>query len=95
MALGHDEITNIAHLARLKIEENKVDDYAQNLSNILDLVAQMNNANTDNIRPMAHPMDATQRLRNDEVTEADQRDHFQENAPATEDGLFLVPKVID
>ena len=55
MALGHDKITNIAHLARLKIEENKVDDYAQNLSNILDLVAQMNNANTDNIRPMAHP----------------------------------------
>lgn len=95
MALGRDQIINIAKLARLKIDEEKTEEYAQNLSNILNLVEQMNAADTDDIRPMAHPMDATQRLRKDEVTETDQREHFQENAPATEEGLFLVPKVIE
>jgi aspartyl-tRNA(Asn)/glutamyl-tRNA(Gln) amidotransferase subunit C len=55
----------------------------------------MSSVNTDDVTPMAHPLDATQRLRADEVTETDQRDHFQEIAPNVEDGLYLVPKVIE
>ena len=67
----------------------------QNLTNILDLVEQMNATDTDGVEPMAHPLDAHQRLRADEVTEKNQREHFQKNAPEVESGLFLVPQVIE
>ncbi|MDX5333834.1 MAG: Asp-tRNA(Asn)/Glu-tRNA(Gln) amidotransferase subunit GatC [Gammaproteobacteria bacterium] len=95
MELGPKDIEKIAHLARLRIEEGDIPAYADNLSHILDLVEQMNGVDTDGVAPMAHPQDASQRLRPDEVTEADQREHFQANAPATEAGLYLVPKVIE
>jgi aspartyl-tRNA(Asn)/glutamyl-tRNA(Gln) amidotransferase subunit C len=95
MSLERDDVKKIAHLARLAIDEADIPGYATNLSNILHLVEQMNAVNTDNVSPMAHPLDAVQRLRADEVTESDQRAHFQEHAPAVEDGLFLVPKVIE
>lgn len=95
MSLETDDVKRIAHLARLAIDEEAIPGYARNLSNILDLVEQMNSVNTDAVSPMAHPMDAHQRLRPDEVTEANQREKFQQNAPLTEAGLFLVPKVIE
>lgn len=95
MSLDRDDVKKIAHLARLAIDEADIPGYATNLSNILHLVEQMNAVNTDNVAPMAHPLDAVQRLRVDEVTEADQRTHFQEHAPSVEDGLYLVPKVIE
>ena len=95
MSLQKKDVENIAHLARLSINENDVSAYAENLSSILNLVGQMSSIDTSGITPMAHPMDATQRLRPDVVTESDQRDNFQRNAPLVEDGLFLVPKVID
>lgn len=95
MLLDKDAVNSIAHLARLAIEPADVAGYAHNLSNILDLVEQMNQVDTANVEPMAHPQDAVQRLREDQVTEADQRDHFQANAPQTESGLYLVPKVIE
>jgi len=95
MALERSDVEKIAHLAHLQVAEADITGYAQTLTNILDLVGQMNEVNTDNIEPMAHPMDATQRLREDQVTESDQREHFQSIAPATEDGLYLVPKVIE
>jgi aspartyl-tRNA(Asn)/glutamyl-tRNA(Gln) amidotransferase subunit C len=95
MSLDRDDVKKIAHLARLAIDEADIPGYATNLSNILHLVEQMNAVNTDNVAPMAHPLDAVQRLRVDEVTEADQRAHFQEHAPSVEDGLYLVPKVIE
>jgi len=95
MAIERSDVEKIAHLAHLQIAEADITGYAQTLTNILDLVGQMNEVNTDNIEPMAHPMDATQRLREDQVTESDQREHFQSIAPATEDGLYLVPKVIE
>lgn len=95
MALDRKDVANIAHLARLQINEDALDQTAQDLSNILDFAAKMNEVNTDHITPMAHPQDATQRLRPDEVTESNQRDEYQKIAPATEDGLFLVPKVIE
>ncbi|MDH5471895.1 MAG: Asp-tRNA(Asn)/Glu-tRNA(Gln) amidotransferase subunit GatC [Gammaproteobacteria bacterium] len=95
MSLGPDEVKKIAHLARLGINESDIDDYASNLSNILDLVAQMNSIDTRNVPPMAHPQDVGQRLRADEVLEENQRDRFQKIAPQTENGLYLVPKVIE
>ena len=95
MSLEKSDVEKIAHLARLAIDEKDVPEYAKNLSNILDLVEQMNSVNTDDVTPMAHPLDATQRLRADQVTETNQRDHFQKIAPNVEDGLYLVPKVIE
>lgn len=95
MSLQKTDIEKIAHLARLSINESDISAYADNLSNILQLVEQMNTADTRSITPMAHPLAETQRLRLDEVTEADQKTHFQKSAPATEDGLYIVPKVIE
>ena len=95
MSLEKSDVEKIAHLARLAIDEKDVPEYARNLTDILDLVEQMSSVNTDDVAPMAHPLDATQRLRSDEVTESNQREHFQEVAPNVEDGLYLVPKVIE
>ena len=95
MSLDTDDIKAIAKLARLKIDEADVPLYATNLSSILDLVEQMNTVDTEGVVPMSHPLDVVQRLREDVVTENDQRDAFQQVAPATQDGLYLVPKVIE
>jgi len=95
MSLDSSDVHKIAHLARLAIDEADIPEYATNLSNILHLVEQMDSVNTDAVTPMAHPLDEVQRLREDAVTESDQRAHFQECAPLTEDGLYLVPKVIE
>ena len=95
MSLGPDDVKNIAHLARLDIDEKNIEGYANNLSNILDLVEQMNEVDTTDVQPMAHPMDVAQRLRADEVLEENQRENFQKIAPKTENGLYLVPKVIE
>ena len=95
MSLDADDVKAIARLARLKIDEADVSAYATNLSNILELVEQMNSVDTDGVIPMSHPLDVKQRLRADVVTETNQRDEFQRIAPATQDGLYLVPKVIE
>ena len=95
MPLDADEIKKIAMLARLQIDEADVPGYVTNLSNILDLVAQMEAVDTDGVIPMSHPQEAVQRLREDVVTEKDQRESFLELAPAAENGLYLVPKVIE
>lgn len=95
MALDHNTIHNIARLARLKIDDTDVEKYCSEISNILDLVAQMDAVDTDGIEPMTHPFDATLRLRTDEVTQSNERDKFQAIAPSIERGLYLVPKVID
>lgn len=95
MALTSADIEKIAHLARLAISEQDVKGYAENLSSILQFMEQMNAVVTAGVVPMAHPLDAPQRLRPDEVTEADQRELFQAGAPLVEAGLYLVPKVIE
>jgi aspartyl-tRNA(Asn)/glutamyl-tRNA(Gln) amidotransferase subunit C len=95
MSLTPTDIEKIAHLARLKIEEADIPNYSRDLSNIIDLVDQMDAVDTSGVAPMAHPQDAVQRLREDVVTEENQRENFQSIAPATEDGLYLVPKVIE
>jgi aspartyl-tRNA(Asn)/glutamyl-tRNA(Gln) amidotransferase subunit C len=95
MSLTAEEVKQIAYLARLGIDEKDIKSYTSDLSNMLDLMTQMSDAETDNIQPMAHPMDQMQRLRPDVATEENQRQIFQSIAPQTENGLYLVPKVID
>ena len=95
MSLTTDEVKKIAYLARLGIDEKDIEAYAKDLSNMLDLMTQMGETNTDTVQPMAHPMDQMQRLRSDTVSEINQREHFQSIAPQVEAGLYLVPKVID
>ncbi|WKJ89885.1 Asp-tRNA(Asn)/Glu-tRNA(Gln) amidotransferase subunit GatC [Methylomonas montana] len=95
MSLTANDVKKIAHLARLGIAEQDVEHYAKDLSGVLNLMTHMGQLNTDGVTPMAHPLDQMQRLREDVVTETDQRDHFQAIAPQTEAGLYLVPKVID
>jgi len=95
MALDSDKVKKIAHLARLAITEEEIPKYAQDLNKVLSLVEKMSAVETDDVAPLAHPVDICQRLRPDVVTEANQREHFQEQAPAVEDGLYLVPKVIE
>ena len=95
MTLDKSTVETIAGLARLNVDDTEIDKYQSELSNILDLVEQMDAVNTDGIEPMTHPFDATLRLRDDAVTEHDQREQYQAVAPSTENGLYLVPKVID
>lgn len=95
MSLTPEQVVQVAHLARLEIQSEQVDKYARELSNIFDLVDQLQQAEVGDAGPMAHPMDMVQRLRVDAVTEADRRDTYQSFAPSTEDGLYLVPKVIE
>jgi aspartyl-tRNA(Asn)/glutamyl-tRNA(Gln) amidotransferase subunit C len=95
MALTTKEVEHIAHLARLQMSEEDIPVYQKNLSNILDLVTQMDSVDTQHIEPMAHPLDLTQRLREDKVTATNKREQFQAIAPLTEAGLYLVPKVIE
>jgi aspartyl-tRNA(Asn)/glutamyl-tRNA(Gln) amidotransferase subunit C len=89
------EIEKLAQLARLEIRPEDLAEVASRISNVLALVDQLQAIDTDAVEPMAHPLDTVQRLRADEVTEPDQREQFLAIAPATENGLYLVPKVID
>jgi len=95
MALEASQVEKIAHLARLAIDADDVPEYARNLSAILAFVEQLNRVDTSGVEPLAHPLEATQRLRSDVVTEADEREKFLRNAPLTEAGLYLVPRVIE
>lgn len=95
MSLDSEAVKRIAWLARLSIDQDRVADYARDLSGILDFVEQMNAVDIGDTAPLAHPLEQAQRLRLDAVTERDQRELFQRNAPAVEAGLYLVPKVIE
>lgn len=95
MSLTVEEVKKIAHLARLNVTETELPKYAEKLSSIFDLIAQMDQADTNGITPMAHPLNTSQRLRKDAVTETDQRELLQTNAPAVDTGLYLVPQVIE
>lgn len=95
MALNSDDVKKIANLARLEINDTVTSKYVKELTNILNLVAEMDKIDTNAILPMAHPMAATQLLRSDEVTELNQRELFQGIAPEVKAGLYLVPKVIE
>jgi aspartyl-tRNA(Asn)/glutamyl-tRNA(Gln) amidotransferase subunit C len=95
VALSKEQVQHIALLARLSLEEKDIDDVVEKLSSIVDFVDQLQAAPTDDVAPMAHPMDMSQRLRADAVTETNDRDKIQENAPSVENGLYIVPKVLE
>ena len=95
MSISVDEVKKIAHLARLRLDEQEAQGYADSLSQILGLIEQMNAVDTTGVSPMAHPLDMHLRLREDQPLEPDQREKFQKIAPSTEAGLYLVPRVIE
>jgi aspartyl-tRNA(Asn)/glutamyl-tRNA(Gln) amidotransferase subunit C len=95
MALGAGDVEKIAYLARLGIDPQDVPEYSRNLSDILAFVEQLNAVDTSGVAPLAHPLEATQRLRADIVSEPNEREIFQAVAPQTEAGLYLVPRVIE
>lgn len=95
MSIEQDEIEKIAQLARIRIADDEIGEITQRITEILGMVDQLQAADTEGVTPMANPLDAIQRLRADTITETNQRDAFQAIAPAVENGLYLVPKVID
>ena len=95
MSLSREQVLSIAHLARLAVDDAEIDGYATELSSILDVVDQLSAVDVEGVEPLAHPTDMTQRLRADEVTEPDRREALLAAAPQSQDGLFLVPRVIE
>ena len=95
VSLSKEQVQHIATLARLSLADDEAGDVVDKLSRIVAFVDQLKTAPTDNVIPMAHPLNQTQRLRADEVTEGDERERIQANAPAVSDGLYLVPKVLE
>ncbi|OEY65214.1 Asp-tRNA(Asn)/Glu-tRNA(Gln) amidotransferase subunit GatC [Marinobacter sp. X15-166B] len=95
MAISREDIEKVAVLARIQVTDEQIAGLETDLGNILNLVDQLQAADTDAVEPLAHPLDAVQHLRADVVSETDQRDAFQALAPATEEGLYLVPRVIE
>ena len=93
--LSPEEVRAIARLARIEVADAEVEHLRGELNGILAMIDAMQAVDTAGIEPMAHPQDMRQRLRADEVTEPDRRGLYQSVAPATEDGLYLVPKVIE
>ena len=95
MSLTSTDVKKIAHLAKLSLSEDKLSIYTKELSQILDFVKQMNQIDTTKMIPLTSPLHSAQRLREDQVTESNQREAFQAIAPLVEAGLYLVPKVIE
>jgi aspartyl-tRNA(Asn)/glutamyl-tRNA(Gln) amidotransferase subunit C len=95
MAFDKTEVEKVAQLARLHISDSEIDEVTGRITDILALIDQMQSVDTDAVAPLAHPLDLTQRLREDDVTESNRRDELQLLAPEVEDGLYLVPKVIE
>lgn len=93
--MDSNDVDKLCELAKLAVSADEMPDMAAKLSGIVDFVAQLQAADTQTVEPMAHPMDLPQRLRADAVTEQDQHERFQANAPLVERGLYLVPKVIE
>jgi aspartyl-tRNA(Asn)/glutamyl-tRNA(Gln) amidotransferase subunit C len=95
LSLSLDDVRRIAHLARIEVTDSETEQVLVQLNSIFELIEQMRAVDTGGIEPMSHPLGGSQRLREDRVTESDDREANMRNAPAREDGLFLVPKVIE
>lgn len=95
MSIEQNEIEKIAELARIRISGAEMGQVTERIAEILEMVDQLQAVDTANVEPMANPLDAVQQLRPDVVTERNRRDAFQDIAPAVENGLYLVPKVIE
>lgn len=95
MSLAPKDVQTLASLAKLTLTEQEAGHTLEQLNQVFQLIETMNAADTDGIEPLTHPQDAVIRLRDDVVTEQDQREAFQACAPQTERGLYLVPRVIE
>jgi len=95
MAIKESDVENIAQLAKLALTPNEIKKYAEQMSTILEFIEQMNKVDTSAIEPLAHPLDSPQRLRQDKVTEINERKAYQTIAPKIEAGFYVVPKVIE
>ena len=95
MTVKKSDINHICDLSKLRIDENEISIFTKQISEILNMINELEEADTNNIKPMAHPMNMSQRLRKDEAILNNDRDLFQENAIDSEDGFYKVPKVID
>lgn len=95
MAIDAEQVRRIAHLARIGLAADEADRYIGDLESILTMVERMHAVDTTAVTPLAHPIDVTARLRPDVVTEADQRDAYQTDAPAVANGFYLVPRVVE
>jgi aspartyl-tRNA(Asn)/glutamyl-tRNA(Gln) amidotransferase subunit C len=95
VSLDKEQVQHIAMLARLNLSDEEYAESVEKLSKIVDFVDQLSAVDTTDVVPMAHPVDAAQRLRPDDVTATNDRDHYQQNAPEVVDGLYLVPKVLE
>lgn len=95
MTITRKDIDYVAHLARLEISADDIDAYTDKLDRIIGFIDTLEQADTGDLLPMAHPQDMTQRLRPDAVTATDRRDEYQANAAATAEGLYVVPRVVE
>ena len=95
MTLSPDQIHKLATLAKLKIDDSAMDEISSQLDNIMGLIDHMEQADTKGVEPLSHPQDPVLRLREDAVTQTDMRDEFMELTSHNQDGLYLVPKVIE
>jgi aspartyl-tRNA(Asn)/glutamyl-tRNA(Gln) amidotransferase subunit C len=95
MSLTPDDVRRLARLARIAVEPEESGAVLDRLNRVLGLIDQMRRVDTTGVEPMAHAADLVQRLRPDEVRETNQREPYQSVAPAVEEGLYLVPKVIE
>ena len=95
ITVNQDLVRTIAELSQLNIDAKDIDGYAADMTKVLALVEEMHTVDTVAVVPMSNPTDASQQLRQDKVTEADQRDRYQAIAPETDGGFYLVPRVVD
>jgi aspartyl-tRNA(Asn)/glutamyl-tRNA(Gln) amidotransferase subunit C len=95
MALSQDDVYRIAHLARIEIDAAEAEGVRTKLTAIFGVLDALAAIDTEGIEPMAHAQDVALPLREDAVTETDRRDDYQKVAPAVQDGLYLVPRVIE
>ena len=95
MKISEDTLKNISLLSKLEIEKSMKEKVSKELESILLMVDQMNEVNTDKVEPMSHPLSEAQNLREDIISEDIERDKYIKNAPQSDDGYYLSPKVID
>ena len=95
MKIDNEVILNIAELAQLEVKDEMVSQYADKMTDMLNLIEEMQSVNTDNIEPVSNPLDTVQTMREDKVTEKDLRDEYQAIAPEVDSGLYLVPRVVE
>jgi len=95
LSINKDQIKYLSLLSRMDIQESEINDVEEKLTKIIDFVDQLQSIDTDEIEPMAHPLNQSQRLRVDKVVEENNRDKIQKNSKSIERGMYIVPKVIE